>query len=61
MSGEELEYCLFFNMGGLWNIMMKWLYEEPERSPGEMECMIRRALHNLLAGTEKSPDRSDAK
>ena len=26
MSGEELEYCLFFNMGGLWNIMMKWLF-----------------------------------
>lgn len=61
MSGEELEYCLFFNMGGLWNIMMKWLFEEPERSPCEMERMIRRSLQNLLAGDEKSPDRSDAK
>lgn len=61
MSGEELEYCLFFNMGGLWNIMMKWLFEEPERSPCEMERMIRRSLQNLLAGDAKSPDRSDAK
>lgn len=59
---EELEYCLFFNMGGLWNIMLKWLFEEPERSACEMECMIRRSLQNLLAADEKTSDtRSEVK
>lgn len=43
-SETELEYCLLYNMGGLWNILMKWLYSETRKSPKELEILIQHSL-----------------
>ncbi|MDO4275416.1 MAG: TetR/AcrR family transcriptional regulator [Eubacteriales bacterium] len=40
----ELEYCLLFNMGGLWNILIKWLYSETRQSPKELEELIKHSI-----------------
>ncbi|MDD2957192.1 MAG: TetR/AcrR family transcriptional regulator [Lachnospiraceae bacterium] len=43
-SKIELEYCLLFNMGGLWNILMKWLYSDTRESPKELEKLVKHSL-----------------
>lgn len=47
-SDKELEYCLLFNMGGLWNILIKWLYNENRETPLEMERIIHKSLHYFM-------------
>lgn len=47
-SDKELEYCLLFNMGGLWNILIKWLYSENRETPLEMERIIQKSLHYFM-------------
>ena len=47
-SDKELEYCLLFNMGGLWNLLMKWLYDENRETPLEMERMVHKSLHYFM-------------
>ena len=48
MTDQELEYCLAFNLGGLWNTLLKWLLEEPHKSPEQAAEVIRRSLGNLV-------------
>ena len=45
---KELEYCLLFNMGGLWNILLKWLYDQDRDSPAEMEKIIQKSLFYFM-------------
>lgn len=47
-SETELEYCLLFNMGGLWNILMKWLYSETRKSPKELERLVMHSLELFI-------------
>ena len=47
-SDRELEYCLLFNMGGLWNILIKWIYSEERENPGEMERMVSKSLRCFM-------------
>lgn len=47
-SDKELEYCLLFNMGGLWNILIKWIYSSERENPREMERMAGKSLRCFL-------------
>lgn len=38
---SELEYFLLYHMGGLWNILTKWLYSEKREEPKELEKMLQ--------------------
>jgi hypothetical protein len=43
---EHLEYALYFSSGGLWNVLLKWIEEGAQKSPEEMEHILREALKN---------------
>lgn len=47
-SDIELEYCLLFNMGGLWNILIKWIYDEHRNKPKDLEKLIQHSLNNFI-------------
>jgi len=43
---EYAEYYVSFNVGGFWNILLKWVSEEPKKDPDEMAEMISNIMKN---------------
>lgn len=43
---EYVEYYVSFNVGGFWNILLKWVSEEPKKDPDEMAEMISNIMKN---------------
>lgn len=45
---SELEYFLLYHMGGLWNILTRWLYSEKREEPKELEKMLPSSFMNMF-------------
>jgi len=43
----EEEYISRYNIGGLWNILYKWIDNKERESPKEMVKVIRKAISNF--------------
>lgn len=46
-STVEEEYVSLFTMGGLWNVLSKWIGEKERRAPDEMAKIVIKAFGNF--------------
>lgn len=44
---KSIEYVAFYNAGGFWNLLIKWLEDDCAKTPGEMAAIVNEIM-NLL-------------
>jgi AcrR family transcriptional regulator len=52
-SSKQLEYLLAFNVGGTWNLLIKWIHEGMTQSPYELADIITDVVSNALSPKSK--------
>lgn len=52
-SSKQLEYLLAFNVGGTWNLLIKWIHEGMAQSPHDLADIITDVVSNALSPKSK--------
>ena len=46
-SAEQIDYIIAFNIGAIWNVVMKWLENDMKDSPDTIKIILLKHLENL--------------
>lgn len=50
-TSEQIDYIIAFNIGAIWNVIMKWIEYDMKESPEQIKATLLKYLSNLMLFT----------